>query len=441
LKTTNVMKLSLKHVLPALLIIFASCTGQDREKKELAGKILNDKSLDTVYAKAALLLKKGFAAGDGYPQVWIRDLNTFIETSCDVYDPEIIRENLLTFFTLQQPNNEIVDGFVLKGHVTWNDPNIYTTPFDTVHVGFKNTVETDQETSLIQAIGKYIEKTGDKSLLDENVEGVTVRDRLSLAIDFLLKNRYSEKYGLLTGATTQDWGDVQVEGGAVVDIDEKTHWAVDIYDNAMFAIALGYMIDFSTEAKDRERWEELLIRIEHNMRTYLWDNDRKKFIPHIYLDGSPFPADFDENSIHFHGGTAIAIEAGLLSGEEIEIVYNQMVANVIASGAPSIGLTVYPPYPEGIIKDSNTSIPYIYQNGGDWTWFGGRMVQQLVANGLVEEAYESIRPMIDRVISNDKFYEWYGIDGNPKGSGDFRGEAGVLAKAITMMREWAEKNR
>jgi hypothetical protein len=425
-----------------LFILFFSCFSLTfgQSKKELAGLILADKTLDTVYYKASLLLKKGFAAGDGYPQVWIRDLNSFIETSIDVYDTKIIRKNLLVFFNLQQSNNEIVDGFVMTGHVTWNDPNIYTSSWDAKHVGFKNTVETDQETSLIQAIGKYIEKTGDRSILDEKIAGIRVTERLTMAIDYLLKNRYSEKYGLLTGATTQDWGDVQVEGGAVVDIDDKTHWAIDIYDNAMFVLALKNMIDFSGIREEKQRWEELKDKVEKNIRMYLWDEKRMKFIPHLYINDSPFPPDFNENDIHFHGGTAIAIEAGLLSKKEIAAVNRQMLENVKLSGAPSIGLTIYPPYPEGIIKGSNSSKPYIYQNGGDWTWFGGRMIQQLIANGFVNEAYVEIRPMIDRVIANNKFYEWYDINGKPKGSGDFRGEAGVLAKAIKMLREWAKNN-
>jgi hypothetical protein len=424
-----------------ILFLTGSCSGRINPDKKLAEQILADKSLDSVYVMASDLLKKGFTAGDGYPQVWIRDFNTFIELSCDVYDKSVIRENLLTFLRLQQPNNEIVDGYVLKGHVTWDDPNIYTSPADSGHVGFKNTVETDQETSLIQAISKYIHKTGDSSILDEMVEGRTVRQRLSDAIGYLLKNRYSEKFGLLTGATTQDWGDVQVEGGAVVDIDEKTHWAIDIYDNAMFVIALGCMEEFSHDAADKSKWEELRLKTKSNIRKYIWDEAHGKFIPHVYLSDSPFPAGFDENAIWFHGGTAVAIEAGLLSQKEILASYLQMKANVEKSGAPTIGLTLYPPYPEGIIKDSNASRPYIYQDGGDWTWFGGRMVQQLVANGYPAEANEALRPMIDRVLRNGKFYEWYARDGKPSGSGDFRGEAGVLAKAIVMLREWAEKNK
>ena len=435
------MKLLFKLCLTFLILLSLSCTGHVKRNRDLANRILADKSMDTLYSEASALLKKGFTAGDGYPQVWIRDFNTFIELSCDVYDTRVIRENLLTFLRLQQPNYEIVDGYVLRGHVSWDDPNIYTSPSDTAHVGFKNTVETDQETSLIQAIGKYILKTGDKTILDEKIDALTVKKRLSKAIDFLLHNRYSAEYGLLTGATTQDWGDVQVEGGAVVDIDEKTHWSVDIYDNAMLVIALKYMADFESTAGEKNKWEELRKFTEKNIRKYLWDSEHGKFIPHIYIKDSPFPADFNENAIWFHGGTAVAIEAGLLSKEEIKASYDQMTINVKLSGAPTIGLTLYPPYPEGIIKGSNSSRPYIYQDGGDWTWFGGRMVQQLISNGFPEEAYESLRPMIDRVIANNKFYEWYGIDGKPKGSGDFRGEAGVLARAVVMLREWAEKNK
>ena len=78
---------------------------------------------------------------------------------------------------------------------------------------------------------------------------------------------------------------------------------------------------------------------------------------------------------------------------------------------------------------------YSYQNGGDWTWFGGRMVQQLIANGFYREAYESLSPMLDRVIKHNGFYEWWTPSGIPKGSGKFRGSAGVLWKAIEMLKE------
>ena len=180
--------------------------------------------------------------------------------------------------------------------------------------------------------------------------------------------------------------------------------------------------------------------IAENTRKHLWNNEKQKFTPHVYLDKSPIPEGFDESKVYYHGGTAIAIEAGLLTKAEIEASNKQMLENVQLSGAPTIGLTLYPVYPEGFFH-GGMGKPYIYQNGGDWTWFGARMIQQLTANGFEEEAYTEIRPMIDLVIRNKGFYEWYYVDGTPKGSAQFKGSAGTLARAIQMLRTWAEKNK
>ena len=133
----------------------------------------------------------------------------------------------------------------------------------------------------------------------------------------------------------------------------------------------------------------------------------------------------------------MAIEAGLLSREQIKVSLEKMIANVEASGAASIGLTLYPPYPDGSFENKGM-YPYGYQNGGDWTWFGARMIQQLIQHGFVEEAYEQIRPMVKRVKDNEGFFEWYTVDNQPEGSGTFRGSAGVLYKAIIMFEEYAE---
>ncbi|RFM26890.1 glucosidase family protein [Deminuibacter soli] len=426
-------------LLCSLVLYSGKLQAQSAQQRALAQTILSDKRLDTVYAKAVQLLAKGFAAGDGYPQVWIRDLNTFIETSCQVYDKAIIRESLVTFLRLQQPNGEIVDGYVRKGHVTWNDPNIYTSAIDTTHVGFKNTVETDQETSLIQAIAKYIRTTGDHSILSEPVDGKTVLQRLELAVEYLLKERYAPRYGLLKGATTQDWGDVQIEGGAVVDIDSNTHWCVDPYDNAMFVIALKDLQTFYPAGAVQQRWEKLEVATAANIRKYLWDDTHHKLIPHRYLAASPMPKGFDENKIFYHGATAIAIEAGLLSMAEIKSANTRMLDDVKQANAQSIGLTLYPPYPENTYPSSTVNKAYEYQNGGDWTWFGARMIQQLVRYGYVGEAWQELQPMLTRVLADDTFYEWYTPGGQRRGSAAFKGSAGTLAKAIALLRAWARQ--
>ena len=418
-------------------VAFLSCTTTNSQQ-QLAETILNDTTLHQVDSMARSIISQGFNAGSGYSQIWARDMNTFIEVACEETNQTDIRNAILLFFALQQPNDEMIDGYVLKPDFTWYDNHPYYADAAPDHVGFKNTVETDQESSLIQIVGKYIRKTGDTSILREDVAGRTVLERMDDMVDYLMRERYSEQYGLLFGAMTADWGDVQPNDDFGCDMNELSSRAIDVYDNAMFLIALDYLQEMTDDASLLKKWKGIREQIAQNVRKYLWDAERKKFIPHLYIDPSPIPAGFDENQIHYHGGTAVAIEAGLLSKEEIAVVNAQMLENVRLSGMPSIGLTLYPTYPEGFFRGGMAK-PYVYQNGGDWTWFGGRMIQQLVANGFVEEAYDEIRPMIDRVIKNQGFFEWYGMGGVPSGSGHFKGSAGVLAKAIEMMNDWAEE--
>ena len=417
----------------------ASCAAPN-PNLELAEAIRNDQSFHQVDSMARAVIGQGLNAGSGYSQIWARDMNTFIETACEITDQKVLREAILLFFALQQPNDEMIDGYVLKPEFTWNDTCPYYSDAAPEHVGFKNTVETDQESSLIQIVGKYIRKTGDKSILQQDVAGRTVMNRMEGMVDYLLRERYNEEYGLLFGAMTADWGDVQPNDDFGCDMNELSSRAIDVYDNAMFIIALDYLKEMSEDEAAKTKWQNLRDKIAQNVRKHLWDDANKKFIPHIYLDPSPIPAGFDENKIHYHGGTTIAMEAGLLSKEKVGIVNAQMLENVRLSGMPSIGLTLYPTYPEGFFR-GGMSKPYNYQNGGDWTWFGGRTIQQLIAHGYVQEAYDEIRPMIDRVIQNKGFFEWYGMGGVPSGSGHFKGSAGTLAKAIEMFREWADNQQ
>jgi hypothetical protein len=136
--------------------------------------------------------------------------------------------------------------------------------------------------------------------------------------------------------------------------------------------------------------------------------------------------------------TAVAIEAGLLTPAEVLVSYGQMLANVRLAGAASIGLTLYPPYPEGTFKNRSMG-PWSYQNGGDWTWFGARMVRQLARWGYTAESYRELLPMLERVLRHRGFYEWWSVDNQPRGSGTFRGEAGVLCDAIDELRGWARR--
>jgi len=390
---------------------------------------------DSVKAMAEQLIKKGFNAGDGYGEVWIRDFNTFMDVACKVHDKALIRKSLVTFIFFQQNDGAILDGYVPKPKSTGVGYNYYYTPLAPEYAGHKNTVETDQETSLVQAVAKYIRNTGDQSVLTDTITGVPVQQHLEQALQFLMTSRYNARYGLLWGATTADWGDVQPEHDWGVEINADTHKAIDIYDNAMFVIAIDDYLQFANISRSqRLYWTKTRDNIKTNIRKHLWDKVKQKYRPHIYLNNSPFPPSFNESDVYYHGGTTVAIEAGLLSKSEVEQVYRKMQENVKQAHAATIGLTLYPVYPAGSFKNTGMG-PYSYQNGGDWTWFGGRMITQLLRYNLLNEAREAITPMLQRVIKNKGFYEWYTPANEPKGSSGFKGEAGVLWTAIVQLSE------
>jgi len=415
--------------------LFLMACATQKEEKVLAKKILTNEQFNEVKKRALAVVKTGFNAGDGYREVWIRDYNTFIELSAEVYPAAELKENLLVFFRMQGEDGNIIDGFTPAEKITNEETDFSYSELEPRYAGHKNTVETDQETSLIQTVYKYIMTTGDRTILDVQIGEKKVAQRMEWAMQFLMDHRFSLEYGLIWGATTADWGDVQPEHGWGVDIDGNTHKAIDIYDNSMFIIALDNLMEMLPSTKNK--WLPIRHKLAENSKKYLWDTQNQKFIPHIYLNGSPFPEDFNENEIYYFGGTAVAIEAGLLTEEEIKISINEMISRVRQAGAASIGLTLYPPYPDGFFVNKIMNPEYSYQNGGDWTWFGARMVQQLVNYGFVEDAYEQLVPMTDRVVKNNGFYEWYTVDNKPKGSGTFRGSAGVLYIAILKLEDWA----
>lgn len=416
-----------KKVFFAIIMLTALHAGA--QNKKLADKILADHRLDTIQNRALQLLT-GFTAGTSYGEVWIRDFNTFINGSLAVHDKDKVKDMLLLFFKMQGKDGNIVDGMIPRQKAQAGYEYIYSdlAPEWAAH---KNTVETDQESSLVQAVYKYIKHTGDTSILHIVIDHQTVLRRLAAALQHVHTNRWSPEYNLVTGATTIDWGDVQPEKGWGVVINDHTKWSVDIYDNAMYAIALKEYAALSHDKNYLTQYTEL----KKNVRKYLWQATAGKYLPHLYLNGSPFSPDFKEADILYTGGTATAILAGFHSAGEIKDINQQMLAAAAKEKYATIGITVYPPYPE---KEFPNMKPYVYQNAGDWTWFGGRMIQALTEHGLVKEAYTELSPMLDRALSHHGFYEWYDVQtGEPKGSGDFRGEAGVLYDAIAALKNWA----
>ena len=230
---------------------------------------------------------------------------------------------------------------------------------------------------MVQAVFAYIKRYGDPTILDVVVNGKTVQNRLDLALNYLFNYKF-----------------------------DSTH---------------------------ESRLAALIDKIEAN----LWESSKDRYIPHIFLQAAPFSSSV-EASMYFHGGTIVAIQAGLMSHSKISTALSKMKANVTAVGGGTIGLTLYPVYPAGTFTNPIMDQVYEYQNGGDWTWFGGRMIHALAVTGFGNDAYDQLLPMLNRVKDEGYlFYEWWDPRyGTPFGSGDFKGSAGVLYKAINTLEKY-----
>ena len=79
------------------MIGLTACTFQP-EQSNLEEEIRTNPYISFTRQKALEVIQTGFNAGDGYEEVWIRDYNTFIELAASVFEPAVLKEQLLVFF-------------------------------------------------------------------------------------------------------------------------------------------------------------------------------------------------------------------------------------------------------------------------------------------------------------------------------------------------------
>lgn len=402
----------------------------------LAEQILTNPLLTSAQQCYRDTLAEDFAAGGHYRSVWIRDFNTFLAAAARHHGKyQAIRDALFVFLDFQGEDGRVIDGYVERKSA-YPGIDYQASESQPGLIAFTNTVETDQETSLVQAFAKYVQLSGDRKVLTDERNGQPVLARLEAALEYLMSARRDPDTGLLWGGTTADWGDVQPETSPGTVLDENSHLAIDIYDNAMFLLAVRDLLSLLYEDGERRAiWEERLRWHQQQTRALLWDDSRGKFRPHLYLESSPFDSDLDELSIYFHGGTAVAAQAGLLSEEELRSAYGQLRRQMLEVGAQTVGLTISPAYPDGTFANPVMG-EYEYQNGGEWDWFGCRWVSVLAQHGAIEQAYVSLQPILQRQDAVG-LYEWYTLDGEPRGANPFKGSAGVCDAAIQDLRTWA----
>ena len=359
----------------------------------------------------------GFSAGAGYPQIWVRDANTIIPASRYFYPASYIHSWLDELLSHQGPDGSLPDWFDSRG------------------VTDKNTVETDQEASAVQAGLQVYDLLGPGWPM-KDIRGVRADARLVRALEFVLKDRFDPSHGLIRGAHTADWGDVEMEDAdqSAIYAGETTRWTADIYDQSMFYQAakdLALWFEVAAPGNKAALWSDRAARVRRNADTWLWQEDKGFYRVHVHA--GPWRHDLDEDDMFAMGGNAQAMISGLAGGPgegKRRRIIEQAMLRQKEFGVSTISGSLLPPYPKGFFRHPALDESYEYQNGGQWDWFGGRLVLAMFESGFSREAREKLIEIARKDIANGGLFEWDTKDGAGRGSDFYSGSAGSLARAL-----------
>jgi hypothetical protein len=356
----------------------------------------------------------GFSAGTNYPQIWLRDANTIIPASRYYYDQSFLASWLEEHLAFQNENGSLEDWIDSRGESD------------------KNTTETDQEASAVQAAFQIFNLLG-PTWLEKPIAQVRIIDRLDKALEFVRNARWNDEFGLITGAHTADWGDVDLVDGdqEAIYVDDRTHWTADIYDQSMFyeaCLNLAEMWNALGARNRRASWRQKARQVQQNVAKWLWQEDKGFYRVHIHLD--ELEHDFDENDMFAMGGNTQAIISGLADEEKSQRIIQEALKRQEAHDVSTISGTLLPPYPKNFFRHPLLDDPYEYQNGAQWDWFGARLVYAMFQQGFSQKAKEKWLEIIRKNADNRGFFEWDNKDGIGRGSDFYAGSAGSMGKAL-----------
>jgi len=209
---------------------------------------------------------------------------------------------------------------------------------------------------------------------------------------------------------------------------------VDIYDQSMFYQAakdLALWFEVAAPGNKAALWSDRTARVRRNADKWLWQKDKGFYRVHIHA--GPWQHDLDESSIFAMGGNAQAMISGLAGGPgegKRRRIIEQAMLRQKEFGVSTISGSLLPPYPKDFFRHPALDEPYEYQNGGQWDWFGGRLVLAMFESGFSREAREKLIEIGRKDIVNGGLFEWDMKDGAGRGSDFYSGSAGSLARAL-----------
>jgi hypothetical protein len=195
------------------------------------------------------------------------------------------------------------------------------------------------------------------------------------------------------------------------------------------ALDLAWMLDRLGRKERSFFWTVKAQSLKQGADKWLWQDDRGFYRMHVHLQASYHHA-FDEDSLFAMGGNVEAVLSGLADETKSKRILEQALARQKSYGLSTVSGSLLPPYPQGAYKHPLVDDAYEYQNGGQWDWFGGRLVLALYRNGFSRLATEKLGEIAAKDLANGGLFEWDDKNGAGRGSDFFAGSAGSLAGAL-----------
>jgi hypothetical protein len=395
---------------------------------------------------AAQQTVKGFGAGSSYPQIWLRDSATIIPLSRYYYSTVYLVSWLEEHLSYQREDGQLYDWIASgeKSNFLGAAPRVtevYRSRQDsgaqtriTISAD-KNTTEADQEPAAIDAAYQVFKITGDRNWLNKNIKGRPLIERLNLALEYLWKNKLEATLGLISNAFTADWGDVSpvYPDQRALYVDGKTPLVAGVYTNAVFYRAATQLAELNHEnADDRmaDSWKTKAAAIKENINKHLWQEDKGFYRIHLTLTPNLLREVQDDSNILAMGGNAVAVLNEVADDRQARKIFDNVALRKQQYGMSTIAGTLLPAYPTGRFKHPSVSEEYVYQNGGQWDWFGGRFLLAEFERGYSRRAFHDLIEIARKSVNNHGLYEWHTRSGEGKGSPNYAGSAGVLGRDV-----------
>jgi hypothetical protein len=376
----------------------------------------------------------GFRPGKVYPEMYVRDIAWGMETAQYYYPDEYLREPIEAYLRRQYTaSTASLDGDfgvvagagAIGGIIT---PQGHSN---------KQTITTDEETSLIHAAYLYYNMTYDVNWLQRDVNGRSVIERLNQAADWLYTYRLDRQLQLLWRGHTTDWGDVKFEAGpGYTDYNPaQDHLTASIYDQALAYLALLELAEMNAAVGNTARadeWQNKAEALKFQTNKLLWQPKKGYYLTHAHV--TPLAHDFDE-SVMVSISNALAVYSGLTDFQQNKAIFQNLERAQLAAGAKKPGLSLYPYYPN---QWPNLFFEYSgmgygnYQNGGVWDWWGGVQIKAEFQTGFAKMALTHLLQ-----VANDwqkhpgNIIEWQSTtDPRHEGSHYYSAAAGTMGSAI-----------